>query len=98
MGTIKSLLQRFAFLSLIVATFALMLIGKADTVVVERARIAVTDAGGIEALAVIVDAHLAVDDFVFAVTIDIGDSEVVVALASELFIAGRVGIEGPALD
>jgi len=44
LGTIKSLLQRFAFLSLIVATFALMLIGKADTVLVERARIAVTDA------------------------------------------------------
>jgi rod shape-determining protein MreC len=44
LGTLKSLLQRFAFLSLIVATFALMLIGKADTVVVERARIAVTDA------------------------------------------------------
>ncbi|TAK98831.1 MAG: rod shape-determining protein MreC [Rhodospirillaceae bacterium] len=44
LGTLKSLLQRFAFLSLIVATFALMLIGKADTVLVERARIAVTDA------------------------------------------------------
>jgi rod shape-determining protein MreC len=43
-GTLKSLLQRFAFLSLIGITFALMLIGKADTVLVERARIAVTDA------------------------------------------------------
>ncbi len=43
-GTIKSLLQRFAFLALIGVTFALMLIGKADTVLVERARIAVTDA------------------------------------------------------
>ena len=44
LGTIKSLLQRFAFLSLIGVTFALMLIGKADTVLVERARAAVTDA------------------------------------------------------
>jgi rod shape-determining protein MreC len=44
LGTIKSLLQRFAFLALIGITFALMLIGKADTVLVERARIAITDA------------------------------------------------------
>ena len=44
LGTLKSLLQRFAFLSLIGVTFALMLIGKADTVLVERARSAVTDA------------------------------------------------------
>ena len=43
-GTLKSLLQRFAFLSLIGLTFALILIGKADTVLVERARDAVTDA------------------------------------------------------
>ena len=43
-GTLKSLLQRFAFMSLVVLTFALMLIGKADTVFVERARAAVTDA------------------------------------------------------
>ena len=43
-GTLNSLLQRFAFLSLIGITFALMLIGKADTVLVDRARIAVTDA------------------------------------------------------
>lgn len=44
LGTLKSLLQRFAFLSLIGITFALMLIGKADTVLVERVRSAVTDA------------------------------------------------------
>lgn len=44
LGTLKSLLQRFAFLSLIGVTFALMLIGKADTVLVERVRSAVTDA------------------------------------------------------
>lgn len=43
-GTLKSLLQRFAFLSLIGVTFALMLIGKADNFLVDRARIAVTDA------------------------------------------------------
>lgn len=44
LGTLKTLLQRFAFLSLIALTFALMLIGKADTVLVERARDAVSDA------------------------------------------------------
>ncbi len=44
LGTVKYLLQRFAFLSLIGLTFALMLIGKADTVLVERARMAVSDA------------------------------------------------------
>ena len=45
LGSLKTLLQRFAFLSLIALTFALMLIGKADTVFVERTRIAITDAG-----------------------------------------------------
>ncbi len=44
LGTLKYLAQRFAFLSLIGLTFALMLIGKADTVLVERARTAVSDA------------------------------------------------------
>lgn len=44
LGTFKHLAQRFAFLSLIGLTFALMLIGKADTVIVERARMAVSDA------------------------------------------------------
>ncbi|MBL8629281.1 MAG: rod shape-determining protein MreC [Rhodospirillaceae bacterium] len=44
LGTLKTLIQRFAFLSLIALTFALMLIGKADTVLVERARVAITDA------------------------------------------------------
>lgn len=44
LGTIKYLAQRFAFLSLIGLTFALMLIGKADTILVERARTAVSDA------------------------------------------------------
>jgi rod shape-determining protein MreC len=44
LGTLKTLLQRFAFLSLIALTFALMLIGKADTILVERARSAITDA------------------------------------------------------
>ncbi len=44
LGTLKTLLQRFAFLSLIGITFALMLIGKADTILVERARDAVSDA------------------------------------------------------
>ncbi len=36
--------QRFAFLFLVVAAFALMLLGKADTLLVERARTMVTDA------------------------------------------------------
>ena len=44
LGTVKYLLQRFAFLSLIGLTFALMLIGKADTILVERARMVVSDA------------------------------------------------------
>jgi len=41
---IKSLLQRFAYLGLVGAAFALMLLGKADTVLVERFRAQVTDA------------------------------------------------------
>lgn len=44
LGTLKSLIQRFALLSLVGLTFVLMLIGKADSVLVERARIAITDA------------------------------------------------------
>lgn len=36
--------QRFAFLSLICAAFALMLLGKADALLIERARLAVVDA------------------------------------------------------
>ncbi len=44
LGTVKFLVQRFAFLSLIGLTFALMLIGKADTILVERARMMVSDA------------------------------------------------------
>lgn len=44
LGTLKYLAQRFAFLSLIGLTFALMLVGKADTILVERARTAVADA------------------------------------------------------
>jgi len=41
---IRAWAHRFAFLILIVAAFALMLLGKADTVLVERARTAVVDA------------------------------------------------------
>jgi rod shape-determining protein MreC len=44
LGTVKYLVQRFTFLSLIGLTFALMLIGKADTILVERARMVVSDA------------------------------------------------------
>ena len=41
---IKAWAQRFTFLFLVVGAFALMLIGKADTVLVERVRAAVGDA------------------------------------------------------
>jgi rod shape-determining protein MreC len=41
---IKAWAQRFAFLFLVVGAFALMLLGKADTVLVERIRTAVGDA------------------------------------------------------
>ncbi|MEE8189472.1 MAG: rod shape-determining protein MreC [Kiloniellales bacterium] len=41
---IKAWAHRFAFLFLVVAAFGLMLLGKADTVLVERARTAITDA------------------------------------------------------
>lgn len=41
---VRAWVQRFAFLFLVVAAFALMLLGKADTVLVERARTTVTDA------------------------------------------------------
>ena len=41
---IRSLAQRFAYLGLIVAAFGLMMLGKADVVVVERVRAQLTDA------------------------------------------------------
>ncbi len=41
---IKSLIQRFAYVGLVVAAFGLMLLGKADAVLVERLRTQVTDA------------------------------------------------------
>jgi len=41
---VRAWAQRFAFLFLVIAAFALMLLGKADTVLVERARSVVTDA------------------------------------------------------
>lgn len=42
-GTFRSLLNRFAFISLIVLCFALMLFGKADTLMVARLRAAAVD-------------------------------------------------------
>lgn len=42
--TARLLLQRFAFVALVGAAFALMLLGKADTIVVERVRAVVVDA------------------------------------------------------
>lgn len=41
---LKAAMQRFALLFLILASFGLMLLGKADTVLVERARTALSDA------------------------------------------------------
>jgi rod shape-determining protein MreC len=44
LATLRLLVQRFAFLSLIVAAFALMILGKADIVLIERTRAVVVDA------------------------------------------------------
>jgi rod shape-determining protein MreC len=44
LATLRQLAQRFTFLALAIASFALMLLGKADTVLVERLRLAVNDA------------------------------------------------------
>jgi len=41
---LRQLFQRFAFLAMVVAAFGLMLIGKADTVLMERTRTLVSDA------------------------------------------------------
>lgn len=43
LATLRLLAQRFAFLTLVLASFALMLLGKADTVLVERLRVLVDD-------------------------------------------------------
>ncbi len=42
--TARMVFQRFAFAALVVAAFALMLLGKADTILVERARTVLVDA------------------------------------------------------
>ncbi|KAF0224516.1 MAG: rod shape-determining protein [Rhodospirillaceae bacterium] len=44
LATLRLLAQRFAFVSLVVAAFALMILGKADIVLIERTRTAVSDA------------------------------------------------------
>ncbi|CAA7618851.1 rod shape-determining protein MreC [Magnetospirillum sp. SS-4] len=44
LATVRLLVQRFAFLSLIVASVALMILGKADIVLIERTRALVGDA------------------------------------------------------
>ena len=44
LATLRLLAQRFAFLSLVAAAFALMILGKADVVLIERTRGLVTDA------------------------------------------------------
>ena len=52
--------------------------------------IAVPQAGGIESPAVMIDGGRAVDDLVFAVAIDIGDRQAVVALSLVVPIAPAV--------
>lgn len=44
LATLRLLAQRFAFVSLVIAAFALMILGKADIVLIERTRTAVADA------------------------------------------------------
>jgi rod shape-determining protein MreC len=44
LATLRLLAQRFAFVSLIVAAFALMIVGKADILLIERTRTLVADA------------------------------------------------------
>lgn len=43
LASLKGLIQRFTFLSLVVAAFGLMMLGKADTVLVERTRASIAD-------------------------------------------------------
>lgn len=43
LSSLKGLIQRFAFLPLVVAAFGLMMLGKADTVLIERTRVAIAD-------------------------------------------------------
>ena len=43
LATLRQLAQRFTFLALAIASFGLMLLGKADTVLVERMRLAISD-------------------------------------------------------
>lgn len=43
LATLRLLAQRFAFLALVLASFAMMLLGKADTIVVERLRVLIDD-------------------------------------------------------
>ncbi len=66
MAPVRNLVQRFAYLGLVGAAFALMLMGKADIVLVERFRTQVTDAVApiLDALSRPVDAVAAVVDHV----------------------------------
>ncbi len=43
LASLKGLIQRFTFLSLIIAAFGLMMLGKADTILIERTRTAIAD-------------------------------------------------------
>lgn len=43
LASLKGLIQRFTFLSLVIAAFGLMMLGKADTVLIERTRTTIAD-------------------------------------------------------
>lgn len=43
LASLKGFVQRFTFVSLVIAAFALMMMGKTDTLLVERSRAAITD-------------------------------------------------------
>src|SRR6476659_1636372 len=55
-------------------------------------------AGRVQTLAIVVDRHGAIDDFVLAVAIDVGHAEVMISLALVCAVAGRRAIEQPALS
>ena len=60
--------------------------------------VAVTAAGRVEPLAVVIDDAGAVNDLILAVAIDVGDGELVVALSAVFLVAGRavVAVKHPA--
>lgn len=60
-------------------------------------RIRMPDASRVHAFAIVIDRHLSIDDLLPPVGINIGDSEVVIALSGEGFQAVFTCIEDPTL-